>query len=266
MNGHEDANCRPCRTPPPWLGKARLACSRPGTVARTPRQRRRGAAGLHAAPTHPSPLPAGSMVVMKGVLNAPLPRVYEVSDKGPLPVDRETQIVGHGVNFDELTSSCSTLKERLATEVLHPLGQWLNAYREIKVRSPWAAARPPCVLGAWPVCVLVSLRGLCRRPSAHTLAPCFARPARRRRTANARTCVWSWTHSAALRPPWQVSLTGPGVLQRPQPPGTSAACCTHRLPVDPHRPAASLPPPTVMPPSTPPHPIPQSRWTARRPR
>lgn len=60
---------------------------------------------------------AGSFGTFKNVLNSPLPRVYEMSDKGPIPVEKATQIVGTGVDFDRLTASSQELKMKLQHEV-----------------------------------------------------------------------------------------------------------------------------------------------------
>ncbi|GFR45226.1 hypothetical protein Agub_g6623 [Astrephomene gubernaculifera] len=73
--------------------------------------------------------------VLKAVLNSPLPRVYEMSDKGPVPVDKEAAIVGGGVSFETLTATAGDLKVKLQQEVLHPLDQWQAAYRMIKQRN-----------------------------------------------------------------------------------------------------------------------------------
>lgn len=60
---------------------------------------------------------AGSFGVFKSVLNAPLPRIYELSDKGPIPVEKSTMIVGTGVSFENLMASSSDLKAKLQQEV-----------------------------------------------------------------------------------------------------------------------------------------------------
>ncbi len=67
------------------------------------------------------------------VLNSPLPRAYEITDKGPVPMAKESVPVGAGVAFDVLTAATADLKTRLQQEVLHPLDQWQAAYRSIKV-------------------------------------------------------------------------------------------------------------------------------------
>ncbi|KAG2432535.1 hypothetical protein HXX76_008880 [Chlamydomonas incerta] len=72
---------------------------------------------------------------VRTVLNAPLPRVMEMSDKGPVPVEKETGIVGSGVAFDVLTAAGSDVRSKLQAEVLHPLDQWQAAYRMIKHRN-----------------------------------------------------------------------------------------------------------------------------------
>lgn len=77
----------------------------------------------------------GSMSAMKSVLSSPLPRIFEVSDKGAVPVEREAVIVGVGVNFDAMTGASSELRSKLQSEVLRPLEQWLGAYREIKKKN-----------------------------------------------------------------------------------------------------------------------------------
>ncbi|GLC68551.1 hypothetical protein PLESTF_000704700 [Pleodorina starrii] len=77
----------------------------------------------------------GNLGLLKSVLNSPLPRVYEMSDKGAVPVEREASIVGSGVAFDLLTATGSELKAKLQQEVLHPLDQWQAAYRMIKSRN-----------------------------------------------------------------------------------------------------------------------------------
>ncbi|KXZ54881.1 hypothetical protein GPECTOR_4g953 [Gonium pectorale] len=77
-----------------------------------------------------------NMGVLKSVLNAPLPRVFEFGEKGPVAVDRgEGAIVGAGVAFDVLSASGAELKAKLQEEVLHPLDQWQAAYRMIKQRN-----------------------------------------------------------------------------------------------------------------------------------
>ncbi|PNW78553.1 hypothetical protein CHLRE_09g392500v5 [Chlamydomonas reinhardtii] len=72
---------------------------------------------------------------VRTVLNAPLPRVMELSDKGPMPAEKEAGIVGSGVAFDVLTAAGSDLRAKLQAEVLHPLDQWQAAYRMIKHRN-----------------------------------------------------------------------------------------------------------------------------------
>lgn len=59
----------------------------------------------------------------KSVLNAPLPRIYEMSDKGPIPVEKSTMIVGTGVNFEGLMGSAGDLKAKLQQEVGRALGR-----------------------------------------------------------------------------------------------------------------------------------------------
>ncbi|GIL48468.1 hypothetical protein Vafri_4984 [Volvox africanus] len=76
-----------------------------------------------------------SFGVLKTVLNAPLPRAYELTDKGPVPIEKEASIVGAGVDFDTLNVTTSDLKSKLQIEVLAPLEQWQNAFRMIKIRN-----------------------------------------------------------------------------------------------------------------------------------
>ncbi|GLI69339.1 hypothetical protein VaNZ11_013925, partial [Volvox africanus] len=76
-----------------------------------------------------------SFGVLKTVLNAPLPRAYEFTDKGPVPVEKEASIVGAGVAFETLNVATSDLKSKLQIEVLSPLEQWQNAFRMIKIRN-----------------------------------------------------------------------------------------------------------------------------------
>ncbi|EFJ51145.1 hypothetical protein VOLCADRAFT_87928 [Volvox carteri f. nagariensis] len=77
----------------------------------------------------------GNLVVLKGVLNSPLPRVYEMTDKGAVPVEKEASVVGMGVAFDALGATATNLKAKLQQEVLFPLDQWQAGYRMIKVRN-----------------------------------------------------------------------------------------------------------------------------------
>ncbi|GIL74527.1 hypothetical protein Vretimale_2220 [Volvox reticuliferus] len=76
-----------------------------------------------------------SFGVLKTVLNAPLPRAYELTDKGPVPVEKEASIVGAGVSIDTLNVTTSELKSKLQLEVLSPLEQWQSAFRMIKIRN-----------------------------------------------------------------------------------------------------------------------------------
>jgi hypothetical protein len=48
-------------------------------------------------------------------------------------VDKEERIVGINVNLEGIAAAQAELKARLQSEVLHPLEQWLAAYRSIKV-------------------------------------------------------------------------------------------------------------------------------------
>lgn len=79
----------------------------------------------------------GSFGVMKGVLNSHLPRVYATSTEGlAVPVDTDAgAIIGTGVNFAVIDEAANHTKNKLRNEVLHPLDQWLNAYRTIKQRN-----------------------------------------------------------------------------------------------------------------------------------
>ncbi|KAG2486739.1 hypothetical protein HYH03_014665 [Edaphochlamys debaryana] len=78
---------------------------------------------------------SGGLQVIRTVLSSPLPRVYEMTDKGPVPMQREAMIVGAGVAFDGLLAAGTDLKTKLQQEVLHPLDQWQAAYRMIKHRN-----------------------------------------------------------------------------------------------------------------------------------
>ncbi len=57
------------------------------------------------------------MSVLKSVLSSPLPRVYEMTDKGAVPVDKESSMVGTGVTFEVLSTTASSLKDKLQQEV-----------------------------------------------------------------------------------------------------------------------------------------------------
>lgn len=48
---------------------------------------------------------------------SPLPRSYELSDKGPVPLEREAVYVGTGVNYEVFPAATSDLKARLRSEV-----------------------------------------------------------------------------------------------------------------------------------------------------
>lgn len=72
---------------------------------------------------------------MRGVLTAQLPRAYDETTTGLVPSDKEERIVGVNVNIDGISSANAELKQRLQEEVLHPLEQWLSAYRSIKERN-----------------------------------------------------------------------------------------------------------------------------------
>jgi len=72
---------------------------------------------------------------VKTVLNSNLPRAYDEGVLGVAPVDKEERIVGINVNLEGVAAAQAELKARLQSEVLHPLEQWLAAYRSIKVRN-----------------------------------------------------------------------------------------------------------------------------------
>ena len=55
--------------------------------------------------------------MLKSVLSSPLPRVYELSDKGPLPTEKEASIVGSGVAFEVFATTGAELKSKLQQEV-----------------------------------------------------------------------------------------------------------------------------------------------------
>lgn len=76
---------------------------------------------------------AAGLETMRGVLTAQLPRAYDETTTGLVPSDKEERIVGVNVNIDGISSANAELKQRLQEEVLHPLEQWLSAYRSIKV-------------------------------------------------------------------------------------------------------------------------------------
>lgn len=42
------------------------------------------------------------------------------------------RLVGVNVNIEGITTAATEMKSRLQSEVLHPLEQWLSAYRSIK--------------------------------------------------------------------------------------------------------------------------------------
>ena len=68
-------------------------------------------------PPPPCPRHAAGLGTVRTVLNAPLPRVMELSDKGPMPAEKEAGIVGSGVAFDVLTAAGSDLRAKLQAEV-----------------------------------------------------------------------------------------------------------------------------------------------------
>uniref|UniRef100_A0A6T8PT08 BAR domain-containing protein n=1 Tax=Chlamydomonas leiostraca TaxID=1034604 RepID=A0A6T8PT08_9CHLO len=72
---------------------------------------------------------------MRTVLTSPLPRAYDETPIGVVPADKEERMVGVNVNVEGITAASSELKQRLQHEVLHPLEQWLSAYRSIKERN-----------------------------------------------------------------------------------------------------------------------------------
>mmetsp|Transcript_13998 Transcript_13998/g.24544 ORF Transcript_13998/g.24544 Transcript_13998/m.24544 type:complete len:472 (+) Transcript_13998:83-1498(+) len=77
----------------------------------------------------------GSFHTIKSVLGAPLPRAYDETAAGVALVDKEPRVVGVYVDVDGVTSATVEMKRRLHEEVLHPLEQWLSAYRMIKERN-----------------------------------------------------------------------------------------------------------------------------------
>ncbi len=73
------------------------------------------------------------MVTLKSVLTSPLPRAHDETVLGVAPVDKDNYIVGMHVNIDSISAANSEMTQRLQSEVLQPLEQWLSAYRTIKV-------------------------------------------------------------------------------------------------------------------------------------
>lgn len=65
-----------------------------------------------------------------------LPQGYAAAHSCLLPLvpEQEDRMVGAHVNVENISAAQQDLKQRLQQEVLHPLDQWLAAYRTIKVR------------------------------------------------------------------------------------------------------------------------------------
>ncbi|KAL6748819.1 hypothetical protein V8C86DRAFT_2868504 [Haematococcus lacustris] len=76
-----------------------------------------------------------SLGTVRGVLCTPLPRAYDEGPLGVSPVDKEERVVGMAVNIEAVTAAGAEMRGRLQNEVLHPLEQWLAAYRSIKERN-----------------------------------------------------------------------------------------------------------------------------------
>lgn len=75
---------------------------------------------------------------VSGVLKMPLPLVYEESPGGgafPIADSKEERIVGVAVNLDDIANSAFEMRHKLHEEVLHPIEQWLAAFRAIKERN-----------------------------------------------------------------------------------------------------------------------------------
>lgn len=81
----------------------------------------------------PAPVIAASYTNLKLVLQAPLPRVFDTTEEGTAPLEAEPGIVGQAVSIEGVTAAAQEMRQKLQQEVLHPLEQWLAAYRTIKV-------------------------------------------------------------------------------------------------------------------------------------
>ena len=80
---------------------------------------------------------------MKQVLLSPLPKAFDEADNGGAKEMEAGQsiVVGAGVNCDAITAASEELKRRMKEEVVHPIGQWLAAYRTIRVRAEGSGLR-----------------------------------------------------------------------------------------------------------------------------
>ena len=76
---------------------------------------------------------SGSLGTLKTVLTSPLPRAHDETEQGVSPADKDDFIVGMHVNIDSISAANTEMTQRLQSEVLQPLEQWLSAYRTIKV-------------------------------------------------------------------------------------------------------------------------------------
>lgn len=75
---------------------------------------------------------------VSGVLKMPLPLVYEDSPGGgafPVADSKEERIVGVAVRLEDIANSAYEMRHKLHEEVLHPIEQWLSAFRAIKERN-----------------------------------------------------------------------------------------------------------------------------------
>ncbi|MEW5306859.1 MAG: hypothetical protein WDW36_009297 [Sanguina aurantia] len=71
----------------------------------------------------------------RGVLAAHLPRVFEATKDGAAAPPQEAGLVCEGVDISAICDSNVEMKHKMQDEVLHPLEQWLAAFRTIKAQN-----------------------------------------------------------------------------------------------------------------------------------
>ncbi|KAL6748627.1 hypothetical protein V8C86DRAFT_1126081 [Haematococcus lacustris] len=72
---------------------------------------------------------------IRNVLCAPLPKAYDDGPMGLNPVDKDERVVGMDVDVAAVTAAGVEMRQRLHSEVLQPLEQWLDSYRAVKARK-----------------------------------------------------------------------------------------------------------------------------------
>ena len=71
---------------------------------------------------------------LRGILLAPVPRIYDESPDGAVTLEGQARPVGMGMDVEAIPRAAEEARIRIHTEVLDPLTEWMEAYKVLTVR------------------------------------------------------------------------------------------------------------------------------------